>query len=282
MNEQATQKHILVAQDISAVGRISMMVALPILVSAGIQTSCLPTALLSTHPAEFEGFTFCDLTEEMHRILAHWKTLPMRFDAILTGYLGSPTQAQAILKSFEMAKENAALIVDPAMADHGKLYSKMDATMVEAMRTLCKKSTIFIPNLTEACLLAEQPYEDRHDDEGYIRKLSELLYQKVAKPFVLTGVSKQKGFYGAACFDGQTIDYFEKPKIEDYFYGTGDIFAAVLTASILRGKNIRQSTDIATEFTQKTIQMTKERNLPRRFGTCFEQNIPWLVQRLSE
>ena len=65
-------KKVLTIQDISCVGQCSLTVALPILSSFGIETAVLPTAVLSTHTA-FKNFTFCDLTEEMPKILEVWK-----------------------------------------------------------------------------------------------------------------------------------------------------------------------------------------------------------------
>ncbi len=277
------QKHTLVIQDISSIGRISMTVALPILASVGVNVSCLPTALLSTHPAEFEGFRFWDLSEQMSDTIKHWKELPLQFDAVQTGYLGSPEQIEIILSALELAKEEALIIVDPAMADHGKLYSGFGETMVEAMLKLCNRASVILPNLTEAVLLLGEKYKNRHDDKEYIAQIMHRLYEKIGKKsIVLTGVSSKAGYYGAASFDGKSLDYFEQEKIDDHYYGTGDIFTSVLTGSLLSGKNLQQSTDIATEFTQKTIQMTKELNLPRRFGTCFEKNIPWLIQKLGK
>ena len=277
------QKHTLVIQDISSIGRISMTVALPILASVGVNVSCLPTALLSTHPAEFEGFRFWDLSEQMRSTVEHWKKLPVQFDAIQTGYLGSPEQIQIILSALELAKQESLIIVDPAMADHGKLYSGFGETMVQSMLKLCTKASIILPNLTEATLLLGTQYQNRYDDKEYIAQIIHLLYEKVGnKSIVLTGVSSKPGYYGAASFDGKNLDYFEQKKIDDHYYGTGDIFTSVLTASLLNGKNLQQSTDMATEFTQKTIQMTKDLNLPRRFGTCFEKNIPWLIQKLDK
>lgn len=278
------QKKALVIQDISAIGRVSMMTALPILSGAGIHTSCLPTALLSTHSGEFKDFSFLDLTDEMGRILAHWKKEEIIFDAVQTGYLGSPEQIAVVTEAMRFVRADGLRIIDPVMADHGKLYSGISGQMVEAMRILCKHANILLPNLTEASLLVGEKYEDRHDDVGYIREMLWKLHEKIGtQKIVLTGVSSRAGYYGAVCFDAKegSATYFEQKKVEDHFYGTGDIFAGVLSAGLLNDKSLEESTDIATEFTQRTIRMSAEQNLPRRFGVCFEKNIPWLIRRLG-
>lgn len=278
------QKRALAVQDISAIGRVSMMVALPILISAGIDTSCLPTALLSTHSGEFKDLSFLDLTTEMEKIIRHWQSIDLRFDAIQTGYLGSHEQVEAVGSAMTLAKPSALRIVDPVMGDHGKLYKGIAPEMVESMKTLCRSANILLPNLTEAEMLVGGSYRERGDDIGYVRDLLHRLHDRLEVPqIVLTGVSSKAGSYGAVCYDSRTgsIDYFEREKIDDHFYGTGDIFASVLTASLLNDKNLQESTDIAVDFTQRTIVMSKAEGAERRMGVCFEKNIPWLIQRLG-
>jgi pyridoxine kinase len=55
-------KRVLSIQDISCIGKCSLTVALPIISAMGIETSILPTSILSTHTM-FNDFTFRDLTD---------------------------------------------------------------------------------------------------------------------------------------------------------------------------------------------------------------------------
>ena len=83
----AVDKKILTIQDISCVGQCSLTVALPIVSACGVETCILPSAVLSNHTgADFHGFTFRDLTEDMPEISAKWKKEHIAFDAIYTGY----------------------------------------------------------------------------------------------------------------------------------------------------------------------------------------------------
>lgn len=90
------QKNALAIHDISCVGKCSLTVALPILSAAGIETSVLPTSVLSTHTGGFTGWTFHDLTGEIGPITHHWSTLGLTFDGIYSGYLGSKEQIALI------------------------------------------------------------------------------------------------------------------------------------------------------------------------------------------
>ncbi len=277
-------KRALVISDLSAIGRVSAMTSISVLSAAGIHTSCLPTALLSTHSGEFQDFSFLELTDEMKKILTHWQSLSLRFDAILTGYLGSPEQAAVVLKALELAKDDALILVDPVMADHGRLYSKITPSMVDAMKQLCKKASILVPNLTEAAFLLDRPYEAQKDDTDYAAELARALCERFSiRQVVLTGISSSDQ-YGALCYDRSSDKsfFFGGDKVDDHFYGTGDLFASVLAASLLNEKSLKVGTELATEFTYRTIKMSYDEQLERRYGVCFEKNIGWLSKQLGE
>ena len=88
MNKEQ-QKRVAAIHDLSGFGKCSLTVALPILSAAGIETSALPTAILSTHTGGILGYTYRDLTEDMRPFMKHWKELDIRFDAVYSGFLGS-------------------------------------------------------------------------------------------------------------------------------------------------------------------------------------------------
>ena len=83
------QKRLVTIQDVSCFGKCSLTVALPVISSLGIETVVLPTAVLSTHTGEFEGYSFHSLYDEFDKIVHHWKKLDLTFDAIYVGYIGS-------------------------------------------------------------------------------------------------------------------------------------------------------------------------------------------------
>ena len=78
MNKEQ-QKRVAAIHDLSGFGKCSLTVALPILSAAGIETSALPTAILSTHTGGILGYTYRDLTEDMRPFMKHWKELDIRF-----------------------------------------------------------------------------------------------------------------------------------------------------------------------------------------------------------
>ena len=137
-------KKLLTIQDISCYGQCSITVALPILSHYGIETAILPSAVLSTHTGGFKNFTVHDLTSEMPKIINHWIDENIRFDCIYTGYIGNRIQFDYILDNKDrLLNENGLFIVDPAMADNGKMYYGLDEFIVLGMRKMCSKQIIF-------------------------------------------------------------------------------------------------------------------------------------------
>ena len=160
---------VLTVQDISCVGQCSLTVALPVISACGVEACPLPSAVLSTHTAGFKGFTFTDLTDDMPKIQEHWQREGLSFDAIYTGYLGSARQIEYVIGLTDtVLKKNGLVIVDPAMADNGKLYTGFDMAFVEEMKKLCARADYLLPNITAVLLRSvhlEQEYFSNHNIE---------------------------------------------------------------------------------------------------------------------
>lgn len=252
-------KHVLSIQDLSCVGRCSLTVALPVLSAMGIRCSVLPTAVLSTHTG-FPDPAVVPLTGRIREIAAHFNKVGIRFDAVTCGYLSDPQQAHTLLPLLHAWKaQGSTVIVDPAMGDHGRLYSRLNADHVAAMSELCKEADILLPNLTEAALLADMPYREQ-TDISYLQELTDaLLCGYGTKSVVVTGVSGKGGtigFFGADRQEGAFS--YQAPVVPRQFHGTGDLFAAVFTGSFLRGKTVYEAGVAAAEFVRCCVENTPE------------------------
>ena len=200
-------KRIASIQDISCLGRCSLTVALPIISAMGVECAIVPTAVLSTHTA-FEGFTVCDLSDQILPIARHWQSQQLHLDAIYTGYLASAEQIGDVCAFFDMMKgEDTLLFVDPAMADHGTLYPGFGPEFPAEMVKVVARADVVIPNITEACLLTGAEYRESYD-EGYIKDLLHRLVALGAKVAVLTGVSLEPGKVGVMSYGAATGEYF--------------------------------------------------------------------------
>ncbi len=279
------QKKALAIHDISCVGRCSMTIALPILSACGINTSVLPTAILSTHPGGFTGFTYRDLTEDIPKISNHFDSLNLKFDGIYSGFLGSAMQISMVNDIFDNFSDNNSLILlDPVMADHGKLYSIYSSEMIEGMKNLCAKADIITPNLTEAAFLLGEDYVGENYDIEYIKSTAKKLSSLGAKKIVITGVSFDNKEIGAFCYDSQTLEssFLHNKNVFDSFHGTGDIFASTLFSSMLSGFSFFESAQIAVDYTYHCIETSQNLCLEKRYGVAFECEIPRLLKYLKK
>ncbi|MCR5348149.1 MAG: pyridoxamine kinase [Bacilli bacterium] len=270
---------ILSVQDISCFGQCSLTVALPILSALGIETAILPTAILSTHTAGFKGFTFRDLKEDVPAIASHWEKEGIFFDAIYTGYLGNGEDVRNVI-DLAKARNKGPLFVDPAFGDNGKLYGGFDQSYVECMKELCFQSDYLLPNLTEAAFLLDRPYEENVGKEE-AEEIIQTLRAKGAKTVALKGVRFEDGKIGIAVSEGEGISYYSHSRIPTDFHGTGDVFASVFVAGLLRGLNALETGRLAADFVRGCIENTLGEE-DHRYGVCFEPLLHDLEETLRK
>lgn len=273
-------KKILTIQDISCVGQCSLTVALPILSACGVETCILPSAVLSTHTAGFTGFTVRDLTEDIPAVKNHWLKEGIRFDAIYTGYLGSTQQIGYVADIFaETAAEGCVKVVDPAMADNGKLYPAFDQAYVEEMKGLCAKADFVVPNITEACFLAGVEYRTEYD-RAYIDLLLQKLTGIGCKNIILTGVSYAPGRTGIMVLENGSYAYYEHELLPNSCHGTGDIYASAFVGAFVRGNSAYDAAAIAANYTMECIRYTATLD-NHWYGAAFEPVLGKLINALN-
>ena len=267
-------KRILSIQDISCVGQCSMTVALPILSACGHETCILPTALLSTHTGGFGKPAVVHFDDVLDAMWQHWQENSIVFDAILVGYLGSIGAVETASRIIDnMLAPGGVSIVDPAMADHGRLYSGFDEAYAQAMGRLCRKADILLPNITEAAMLSGMPF--REDlTESYV---AELLDGLDHKQVVLTGVSFSPEKTGAMVWSMGKQTYCSHHRYAKSYHGTGDIFAACFAGMLMQGLSVEESAQAAGDFTCRCIEET-QKNPAHWYGVKFETVLPELLK----
>ncbi len=265
--------------DLSGFGRVSLTEAIPVMSAMGVEVCPLPTAILSTHTYKFENYTFLDMSEEMKKILDHWRALEIQFDAVCTGYMGSSYQIDLVSAFIRDVKKNGGLIVvDPVLGDNALsdvetvYYDRMN-DLLDKMKDLVSLADVITPNLTEACLLLGEKYPQsaisEKDIEGFLRRLSDLGPEKVA----ITSVMTEKNKMTVAVYDKSSnlcrfIDccYIDRP-----FHGTGDIFTAALTGALVQGKDFFSASELAVSFITSAISETmKHPDIKIEYGSVFE------------
>lgn len=265
-------KRILTIQDISCVGKCSLTVALPIISAAGVECAVLPTAVLSNHTA-FPSFTFCDLTDELEGIRDKFKELSFDFNAIYTGYLGSKRQLDIVQSYFEAFQSPDCLkVIDPVMADHGKLYYGFTQEFADGMCDLCRTADVILPNLSEAAFMLHKPYLERYTEQDIKTLLLEL--SALGPRYVaLTGISFDEDTIGVYAYDRQENEYhyYKNEKLPVSFHGTGDTYASLFLGALMREKSVFEALDIAVDFTLLSMKKTLSDPSHRTYGVNFEE-----------
>lgn len=275
MPTQSPVKQVAAIHDLSGCGRTSLSVVIPILSAMGIKVCPLPTAVLSSH-SRYEGYHFVDLTDHMQPVIDHWKKLNVFFDAIYSGFLGSHKQiriVQGMIDTF--SNESQFVVIDPVLGDNGKIYGSINIEMVSEMKSLIQKADIITPNLSEASLLLEKPFNPdigEEDIKEWMLKLSDMGPGIV----VITSVpDKTPGKKFSVIAYNRNGSRFWKVPI-DYipadFPGTGDCFTSVLTGALLQGDSLPIALDRAVHFISYGVRAT--------YGYNYDQNQGILLERV--
>lgn len=287
-------KRVLTVQDISCIGKCSLTAAIPVISAMGIEVCPLPTAILSNHTA-FSSFSFLDLTDKIPEICEEWKKQQIHFDAIYTGYLGSIKQIDLVHKIFDdFAQNDTFVVVDPCMADNGKLYAGFSQDFAGKMTELCGRANVILPNMTEACFLVNQNYDVFEHTNDSIKKIMTKLLSLGAYHVVLKGVDFSSDKIGVAYCSKKnendsknliekSIDdmkiYFHR-RYDENFHGTGDLFASVVTGALVLKKDLKDAVKTACDFVQESIECTLSNPYYNWYGVDFESALKNLPQKL--
>lgn len=271
------QKTAAAIHDLSGFGRCALSVILPTISAMGIQCVPIPTAVLSTHTGGFEDFVLRDLTDYLPAALSHYQRLRIGFDAVYTGFLASEEQADGC-REFFRAFPSALKVVDPVMGDNGAAYRTYTPELIRRMTALVQCADVITPNPTEAALILGEEYRDTFSEERLGRVMRRLCV--LCPSVVMTGVTLADGRYGNAAMErgSETLRFFPLEKIPAFYPGTGDLFASVLTGSLLHGKSLSDAAKKAGDFCSLAIRASLENGQPQRNGVEFERVLQFLTR----
>lgn len=265
-----TSKNIMLINDFPGYGKVALAAMVPILSRMGHYTFQLPTAIVS-NTLDYGKFRIEEMTDYMRDTLEVWKKLGFEPDCICTGFVVSEEQAELIAEYIRglsrEGKKPPLVMVDPIMADGGKLYNGIGPERVLAMRKLVGCSDVMVPNMTEAYFLTGIRPGKEAGTEKELRELTDGLRKLSGRSVVITSAveledTKACGQESEPCrthlvygYDHIEQEYFQVP----YEYlpvrvaGSGDIFSAVMTGELLKEKPLKAAVAKAVKVLSRLI-----------------------------
>lgn len=264
-NSKKNIARILLAEDFSAVGQLSLTAAMPLLNAFQVPLAVLPTELLSTQSEGF-GMPFKLSTVAWARAaLQHWQTTGIKLTGALIGYFADQRFGELLLNEIQLAGK--LTLLDPVMADNGRFYPTLTKSHITILQKLLPKSLICTPNLTEACFLLDQPYIPHPTFKQLVSWLNQLeSSQPAGGKTVITGITVA-GKTGCVWLEDGQLRQVLYPSLPGHFYGSGDVFAALLFGLLWQGLSWSQAVIQATGFLHDSL--AQQVSLPtsqRRYG----------------
>ncbi|WP_235803614.1 bifunctional hydroxymethylpyrimidine kinase/phosphomethylpyrimidine kinase [Lentilactobacillus kisonensis] len=240
-----------------------MTAALATFAAFGIQTAAVPTKILSTQSEGFGQPAGLDVTNWMDQAFTHWQQISdLNISSAVVGYVGDSKTCRQLGNQLANLKLKRVLI-DPVMGDRGKMYAGFDNDYLDSIKQLVKFATVITPNVTELGLLSHVTVTEHSDDAQLIKAIRAC---KLTATIIVTGI-KRDGAIGS-CFlsDGKLI-WISSPLIPGHFYGTGDLFAALLCGYLAFEMNFEAAVKRAVFGTYEAVVQTNQ--LPeneRKYG----------------
>ena len=265
---------IAAVHDLCGYGKCSLGVAIPVLSAAGCDVCPVPTGLFSSHTA-FPGWYMHDTTDIMADYTNAWKNIGVEIDAIYSGFLGAAEQVTRIRDLYETYPK-ALKLVDPVMADHGKVYLTYTPELCQAMADLAADADILTPNLTEAAIILGEPIGDdwagTDISDAEAKRIIDALLAKGAKNVVLKGIQREGENLIRNFVAGELVPFTEVSNeyLPYMLHGTGDVYASSLLAAIMAGKTLEDAVAFAGTFTHDAMLVSAKQPDFQARGVSFE------------
>ena len=261
---------IAAVHDLCGYGKCSLGVAIPVLSSAGCDVCPVPTGLFSSHTA-FPGWYMHDTTDILEDYLAAWRGIGVEIDAIYSGFLGAPEQVD-VIRSLYASYPQALRVVDPVMADHGKVYPTYTPELCQAMAELACEADILTPNLTEAAIILGEEWQGTNISDDEACRIVASLVEKGAKHVILKGIQREgenivRNFVGGRNMETVEVNNAYLPYM---LHGTGDVYASCLLAAVMAGRTLEEAVRFAGDFVHDAMIVSAKQPHFQERGVSFE------------
>ena len=282
-NSYPIPKKAVVINDLTGFGRCSLAVVLPVMTAMGVQACPVPTSVFSNHMA-FPSYYYKDLTDSLTPCFDEYDKLELAFDGIYCGFLNSERQFHSIRQFLEdqrrkSDKTDPVILIDPVMGDHGKPYRIVTEQLCREMRQLVSYATILTPNLTESCMLTGMPYPETTPGDSFLEEITGKLLDMGISKIAVTGIARDThvtNYCVEKTPEGIHTFSYSVPSNGESRPGTGDIFAAVLTADAVNHIPFKASVKKAADFIRTCVNASALSRVPVREGVAYENHLSML------
>lgn len=211
----------------------------------------VPTVMLPWHPGHGPATRILPPAEAFQAFLRDLERAPWlgEVTAVLSGYLGEPSQADAVAALVRRVKAHnadALYLCDPVMGDAGGLYVPPE-TAAAIQKTLLPLADIATPNRYELAWLAEAELDTPEALAAAARHAGPATMMVTSVPGTLPGN------IGNLLLSPGEAHLAEHRAIENPANGPGDLMAALLLAWILLGIAPAEALRRATAATYETL-----------------------------
>ena len=259
-------KRIVLFNDLPGYGKVALAAMVPLFSRMGHFPYQVPTAVVS-NTLDFGKFRIQDMTDYMRDTIKVWDELGFDPDCICTGFVLSEEQVELIgdyirsrkprIDEIQNVDNGRLVMVDPIMADGGKLYNGIGMERVAAMRKLVSYSDVMVPNMTEAGFLTGICPGRERASAAELRELVDGLHKLSGKSVVITSAQDSETDEHLVCgYDHKSGQYFRVPFtfLPVRVAGSGDIFSTVMTGKLLNGESLEAAVQEAVRVLTALIR----------------------------
>ena len=259
-------KRIVLFNDLPGYGKVALAAMVPLFSRMGHFPYQVPTAVVS-NTLDFGKFRIQDMTDYMRDTIKVWDELGFDPDCICTGFVLSEEQVELIgdyirsrkprMDEIQNVDSGRLVMVDPIMADGGKLYNGIGMERVAAMRKLVSYSDVMVPNMTEAGFLTGICPGRERASAAELRELVDGLHKLSGKSVVITSAQDSETDEHLVCgYDHKSGQYFRVPFtfLPVRVAGSGDIFSTVMTGKLLNGESLEAAVQEAVRVLTALIR----------------------------
>lgn len=256
MNESDKGTVIVISSHVVR-GTVGNRAAVFALETLGHPVWALPTVILPWHPGHGKSTRVAISDADFDAMISDLIRAPWRGEvkAVLSGYLGSASQARAVARLVESLRADdpgLLYMCDPVCGDENGLYIATD-TALAIRDSLIPLASVATPNRFELAWLSGAPLENN------AAIMDAALALGPSRMLVTSSIPLMAGSTGNLYLSGRSALLAEHRLVPNPPNGTGDLLAAVFLSRLMEGLPEERALMMATASVFEIVARTAKR-----------------------